>query len=436
MIAEKIVSNLENKFDIVEVYIESTKSKEFELKNSKEFSKSLSIDKGCGIRVVKNSKEAFAYMSLDDNYKNNIDKITDDILLSIELSKKLDCDILNKNRERYARSRGISVKDNKIKNKIYLMDDVAKNFDKKIVDVKGASIAFSEQKFEIANSYGMNIKDSKTYVSSSVSVLAQDKTADMGWYSLDADNFEAIDFEYIAQEASNRALNKLHPQSISTKKYSIILSSDVFTQILAHFFPIFDGYSVINNTTYLKDKMNDKIFSSEITIEDSVSLKNRPNSVLFDAEGQRRNNTVVVKNGVLKSFLHNTYTSKMLNMKNSANAKRAGYASSPKVGAFNFHIKPSKKTKKESLISQIDGLYISEIMGLHMANNISGDFSLGVSGFFIHNGEFLSYFKSATFAGNFFDIMTKIIGISDNMYFSGSFGSPDIAIADCVIGGE
>ncbi len=434
MIAVDILNKISDKFDKVEVYVERTKTEEFSLKNSKDFSKGLNIDSGCGIRLIKDNKMAFVYKTL--NEQDNLDRIIDDILSSIRYSKTTDVDIISKNSNRIKKEAKIEFNENRIKDIIYSMDSSAKDFDKRIVDVKESSVSVFEKQMEIANSNGLETKDYKTHVSASVSVLAKDKISDAGWYSADADKLENLDFDYVAKKGASVAIDKLYPQAISTKKYSIIFENSVFVQLLAHFFPVFDAYSVINHTTAFENKLQEAVFSDKITIKDAKELNSRPNNVLIDDEGNLRKDVVVVEKGVLKNFLSNTYTSNKLKIENTSNAKRASWMSLPKVGAFNFYIEPDKNMPRKKLLNKISGVFITEIMGLHMANSISGDFSFGVNGFFVHNGEFVSYFKAATLADNFFNMMKRVVDVSDEMYFSSSFGSCDVAIADCIIGGE
>ncbi len=434
MLAGDILERVSDKFDKVEVYVEKTKAEEFELRNSKDFSKGLNIDTGCGIRLIKDSKMAFVYTTLDND--NDFDRIINDISHSIKFSKTVDAEMISDNAYNINNEKKVDFDEKKIKDIVYSMDSTAKGFDKRIVDVKGSSVSVFEKQIEIANSNGLYVKDSKTHISASVSVLAKDKIADAGWYSLDADTVDNIDFDYIAKKGASLAVDKLYPKAVSTKKYSIILENSVFVQLLAHFFPVFDAYSVINHTTAFENRMGESVFSDKITIKDSANLKHRPNNMKTDDEGNLRKDVIVVENGVLKNFLSNTYTSNKLKIPNTSNAKRASWMSLPKVGAFNFHIVPDTGMSRTKLMNKIDGLFITEIMGLHMANSISGDFSFGINGFFVHNGELVSYFKAATLADNFFDMMKRVVDVSDEMYFSSSFGSPDVAIADCIVGGE
>ena len=152
-------------------------------------------------------------------------------------------------------------------------------------------------------------------------------------------------------------------------------------------------------------------------------------------EGIKKTHTIVVENGELKTFLHNTYTSNKLKSRNTANARRYSFVNPIKVGPANFYLKPSEKSLQD-LFDSIDGFYITEIMGMHMANPVSGDFSLGVNGFLIESGQKTHYIKASTFSDNFYNILNKTMAVANDLYFTGSVGSPSVWVADCVIGGE
>jgi len=430
--ASVILSKLKNEFDEVEVFLEKTRSLDFELKNSKDFSKGLEESAGIGIRATKGNKMVF--VSLPYN-SDRLDEIIKEAKEAIEYSKTIESPIIPKKAITYEKHIEFKeINESEARERLEFLSSTAKQFDRRIKDVKSASISISLEHVEIANSYGLSVEYEKSMAGASLEILAEDKISDLGFYHLDADELDKIDLGFLAKKSANLAVNKLYPKAIQTKKYSVIISNNTFRDILAHFLGVFNGYSVINHTTPLENKLNEKVFSDKITIIDSKHKKDRPNNIDVDEEGSERNDVVIVENGVLKTFMHNTYTSNKLNMENTAHAKRSGFDSLPKVGPFNLHIKANENITRDKLLNMIDCVYITDIMGLHMANTISGEFSLGINGFLIHNGELVSYFKAATFADNFFEIMKRVIAVSNNTYFSGSVGSPDIAIADCLIG--
>ncbi len=429
----EILERLKKEFDEVEVFVTEFSSTEYELKNSKDFSKGFSKEKGCGIRVINGRRMAFGYLSL--NEETPIERLVDDLKKSVVMAKEIEVDPIPDEVFEFERSSEGSLDENEAREKLNLMCEEAKGIDKRINEVKSASVSVGVSRFEVANSKGLIVKDGGVRFSASVSVLASEgNSSEMGWYSSDSSTSAGIDFKHIAIAAATDAVNKLHGGQVSTKKYSITIKNTVFTEILSHFFPIFSAYSVLHHTTALEGKLTQRVFSDIVNLVDSLDVPGRPNCFMVDHEGNKRKDTFVVRDGILESFLTDTYSARRLGIKPTPNAKRSSWKALPGVGAFNFHLKPGSKSRTQ-LLNKIDGIYVTEVMGLHMANTISGDFSVGIEGFLMHNGEPVSYFKSATLGDNFYEMMKRVIDISDNMYFYGPFGSPDISIADCVVGG-
>ncbi len=432
MKARDILSVLGSRFDAVEVYLEYVKRSGFELENSRDYSKHMYEQHGCGIRVVRDSHPAFVYSTMHGEV-GEVEKIAEQLERYIGMSENADifripeipCRIEDDD------TRNVP-EEERIKDAIYTMDEIAKGFDKRVKSVKSAYVETFEKELEIVNSHGLEALVKKTAFSVGVSSLAEDRISEVGYYNVDSVDFELFDFEMIARESSQRAVNKLYPAPIQPKKYSLILSSEVMVQLLSHFFRVFNGYSVVDHTTALEEREGTKVFSEMITVVDEPRYPGRP-SFVVDDEGVEHGRVIVVDGGILKTFLHNSYTSSKLGVLSTGNARRKTYDSIPRVGPGIFYIEPGEATLRE-LMGRIDGLYVTEIMGLHMANNVSGDFSLGINGFLVKGGEPVSYFRGASFASNFFDMMNNVIGLSGDMFFSGPYGSCDVAVADCVVG--
>ncbi|OSS43131.1 TldE protein, part of TldE/TldD proteolytic complex [Desulfurella amilsii] len=416
-------------FNQLEVYIEKYIEKSFDLKNESDYSKSLSETIGVALRLIKDDYIFFVNSTLNDEKK--VEDMIDNVS-SMSFSKKIDAQILSKADDEFSFKEVNEYDESKIKEAIYEMSFAAKNFDKRIQQVKSSSVNINEKYIWVLNSFGLKAHQAYNIVDSQVSVLAKDKIEEMGWCDEKGFSLNDIDFVNIAKVASQRAVEKLSPSSFSTKKLSVVLSNEVMSYMLRYFFNIFSAQSVIDKTTKLE--IGKKAFSSSVTIVDDNIAKGGV-KFFIDEEGVQKKPTIVMQNGELKTFLHNTYTSGKLNCQNTANAKRFGFVNPVKVGPANFYLKPSNESL-EDLLSTVDGFYITEIMGMHMANPISGDFSLGVNGFLIESGQKIKYIKASTFTDNFYNILNKVIKVANNVYFSGSVGSPSVWVADCIIGGE
>jgi PmbA protein len=154
----------------------------------------------------------------------------------------------------------------------------------------------------------------------------------------------------------------------------------------------------------------------------------------FDGEGIPTRRTVVIENGILKSYLLNTYTAKKLGLETTANASR-GLAGTPGIGPGNYFLEPGPKTPNQIIAEIKDGLYVTEFLG-HGANLVTGDYSRGASGMWIVNGELAYPVEEITVAGNLKDMFNNISEIGSELEFRGSVASPTIRIDGLTVGGE
>jgi PmbA protein len=154
----------------------------------------------------------------------------------------------------------------------------------------------------------------------------------------------------------------------------------------------------------------------------------------FDGEGIPTRRTVVIENGILKSYLLNTYTAKKLGLESTANASR-GLAGTPGIGPGNYFLQAGSKRPEEIIGGIKEGLYVTEFLG-HGANLVTGDYSRGASGMWIVNGELGYPVEEITVAGNLKEMFNNISEIGSDLEFRGSMASPTIRIDGLTVGGE
>ena len=144
---------------------------------------------------------------------------------------------------------------------------------------------------------------------------------------------------------------------------------------------------------------------------------------------------MVIENGVLKSYLLNTYTAKKLGLQTTANASR-GLAGTPGIGPGNYFLQPGAKTPQQIIAGDIkEGLYVTEFLG-HGANLVTGDYSRGASGMWISGGELAYPVEEITVAGNLKEMFLNISEIANDLEFRGSMASPTMRIDGLTVGGE
>jgi PmbA protein len=153
----------------------------------------------------------------------------------------------------------------------------------------------------------------------------------------------------------------------------------------------------------------------------------------FDGEGLPSRRTVVVENGVLRSYLLNTYSARKLGMKSTHNAAR-GLAGTPGIGAGNLYLEPGTLTPEEIIAAVPKGLYVTSLMG-HGVNPVTGDYSRGATGLWIENGELTHAVEEVTVAGNLADMLRNVSAIGNDLIFRSAVAAPTLRIDGMTLAG-
>ena len=246
----------------------------------------------------------------------------------------------------------------------------------------------------------------------------------------------------VVEEAVSEALAKIGAGSVDSGKYNVVISGNQMRSLLSVFSSAFSAKAVIDGMSRLKGLEGEKIASDIVTITDDPQREGNAVGTNFDAEGVATHRKAVVEAGVLKTFLHNRETALAMGKETTANASKAGYSSPIGVRPYSFAIEPGDKSREELFALAGDGIYITEINGLHAgANPVSGDFSLQSAGFLIKDGKKAGSVKGFTVAGNFFELLKNISALGDKLErgvvtgFTG-FCSPDVLVPDMSVAGK
>ena len=224
--------------------------------------------------------------------------------------------------------------------------------------------------------------------------------------------------------AAKKTIQKLNPQKIESEKISIIFDRRISKGILSAFASAITASSVARGASFLKNKINEEIFSTSINIYDKPDIVKGLGSRYFDSEGVKTKELKLVDRGVLKHYLVDTYYGKKLNLKSNG---RSG-------GTSNLFFEKGSIPYKDLLKLNSKTLYITETIG-HGSNLVTGDYSVGANGFILENGVFKYPVSEITIAGNFKDIF-KNITLADDLEFKYSTNAPTILIEGMVVAGK
>ncbi|MGA9528269.1 MAG: TldD/PmbA family protein [Terriglobales bacterium] len=316
-------------------------------------------------------------------------------------------------------------------------EKAALDSDPRLKNSDGGSFDAATGRKVLANSHGFVGEYRRSYCSVAAVPIAQDEQGNMQrdyWYSVSRSLAGLESAEAVGKEAARRTIRRLGARKVKTAHVPVVLDPQVARSIIEHIFEGVNGDSVYRGASFLAGKLGEQIASSNVSVIDDGTMPGGFGTSPFDGEGIPTRRTVVIENGVLKSYLLNTYTARKLKLETTANASR-GLAGTPGIGPGNYFLQPGKKTPQQ-LIGEIkDGLYVTEFLG-HGANLVTGDYSRGASGLWIVNGELAYPVEEITVAGNLKDMFKNISEIASDLEFRGSVASPTIRIDGLTVGGE
>ena len=315
-------------------------------------------------------------------------------------------------------------------------EKAALDFDSRIKNSEGGSFDAATGHKVLANSHGFVGEFRRSYCSVAAVPIARTEAGAMQrdyWFSV-ARTLKKLDSpEHVGKTAAERALRRLGARKVKTAHVPIVLDPLVATSILEHIFEGINGDSVYRGASFLAGKLGEKIAGSNVTVIDDGTMAGGFGTSPFDGEGIPTRRTVVIENGVLKSYLLNTYTAKKLGLQTTANASR-GLAGTPGIGPGNYFLQPGPKTPKELIGGIKEGLYVTEFLG-QGANLVTGDYSRGASGLWISGGEFAYPVEEITVAGNLKELFFNISEIANDLEFRGAVACPTIRIDGLTVGG-
>ncbi|MBW8749570.1 MAG: TldD/PmbA family protein [Acidobacteria bacterium] len=313
--------------------------------------------------------------------------------------------------------------------------------DTRIQNSSGAEFDAATSRKIVVNSRGFSGEYRRSYCGFSVSPIAQDTTGTMQrdyWYS-SARHIGGLESpEEVGKEAARRALRRLGARRVPTQKAPVVFSPEIARSLMANIFDAANGDAIYRHASFFAGQLGEQVAGENVTIVDDGTLVF--NGVAgfgtspFDGEGLPTRRTVIVENGVLKSYVLNSYTGRKLGLRSTGNASR-GLAGTPGIGAGNFFLQPGSITPQQLIGDVKSGLYVTETMGFGV-NLVTGDYSQGASGLWIENGELAYPVEEITIAGNLRDMYRNIVAIGNDLNFRSSSASPTIRIEGITIAGS
>ncbi|RLJ71363.1 PmbA protein [Hydrogenivirga caldilitoris] len=437
---EKIVKRFIKPGYEYEVFHQRVKKTKVEVSDEDLENLSSSEESGVGIRVLREKRIGFAYTT-----KLEEESLRDVVEKAIQACELQNPDEGNLFLETLKNSQTESVFDKEgvelpLEQKIEFtlsLERNAKSMDSRIKGVRKA--AFTEGVFEVnlVNSYGVEFGYEGTYYTAMIAALAQEgEDSAISWEFRGERRFSKLNPEEIAADVVFKSTSLLNPKPMDTKVMPVVFFRESFAMLMDAFSSMFLGDSLVKGKTLLKDRTGEVVANELFTLVDDGTLKEGFLTTPYDAEGVPRNRNVVIDRGVFRGFLHSLYTATLSSQEPTGNSERGSFKTLPVSGITNLYVESGGYSLEELLGMEEQVLLVTDLMGLHTTDPVSGEFSLGASGVLFKNGEPYHAVRGVTVAGNILDLWNKIVAVGNDLKFYGNVGSPSILVADVTVGGS
>lgn len=306
---------------------------------------------------------------------------------------------------------------------------------KGVGQAEGATANWSTSALWFATSEGFSKGWRGSHHGLSVSAIAAQDGAMERDYDYDSsrhfDNLPSP--EKIGTTAGHRAIAKLGSKQMTSAALPVIFDERVSASLVTALLGAISGTSVARGVSFLKDKMGETLFPANITILDDPHLVRGDASRPWDGEGTINRRTSIITDGVLGTWLLNQPTARQLDLVTTGHASR-GIGSPPSVSATNTWMVAGTQSPEQLYKTAGHGLLVSEMFGPSLNSN-TGDYSVGVSGYLIENGERTGPVSEVTIAGNLLEVFASLIPGSD-LKMDGSTNAPSLLVEGLTIAGS
>jgi len=318
-----------------------------------------------------------------------------------------------------------------------LLEKSALVHDSRVTKVRKSSASFTEARWAIVNSRGIKASSSGTYFSCGIMVVAEEGGDSQMGYDMDYKRRGAeIDYASVGRYAAARAVGHLGARHAPSGLFPVVLDNVVASEFLSVLASSFSAESVLKGKSLLKDRVGEAVLAGIVNIYDDGLIPGGPATRAFDDEGVPSNRTPLVEGGVLKAYLHNSYTAGRVGASSTGNAVRGGFRATPGVGPTNLYIEKGKLSPADIMGGVSSGLLVQEVLGMHTANPVSGDFSVGVSGQWLEGGKVVYPVREAAISGNILDIFKGVEAVASDLRFMGRLGAPTLLLKPLSVSGS
>ena len=239
--------------------------------------------------------------------------------------------------------------------------------------------------------------------------------------------------EKIGRTAGERTVERLDPRKVKSKRVPIVFDRRIAGSLVSHLASAINGAAVARKTSFLKDRLGQRLFRPGIQVLDDPLRRRGLRSRPFDAEGVATRRLAVVEDGVLASWILDSATARELGFASTGHAQR-GVSSTPAPGPSNLHLAAGSDPPEALMADIAEGFYVTDLIGVGV-NQVTGDYSRGASGFWIENGKRSYPVSEVTIAGNLIEMFQTLLPAND-LEFRFGINAPSVRVEGLTVAGR
>jgi PmbA protein len=306
-------------------------------------------------------------------------------------------------------------------------ENAALEFDPRIVNSEGASVDSNAGLSVYGNSHGFLQAQHKTRHSISCSVVAESdgKMQRDYWYDISRRADRLASARSVGVKAAERTLRRLDASKLKTQQAPVLFVPELARSIIGSFTSAIGGSAQYRKASFLLDSVGESVFPEFVQLHENPFIPEALGSANFDSEGVATTAKHLLRDGVVQSYLLDSYSARKLGL------TATGHAS----GVHNLALESTGKNFEECLATMHRGFLVTELMG-HGVNTVTGDYSRGAAGFWVENGKLDHAIEEVTIASNLREMFRGIVEIGNDIDFRSSIHCGSILIDNMMIAGS
>jgi PmbA protein len=316
------------------------------------------------------------------------------------------------------------------------LEVLALSLDPRMKRVRAASLTETVADVRFLNSRGQGgTQRESAYLASVESVAEEGAEGQTGYGFGFARRFSDLRPDMIAQESGRRALRMLKGRHLPTGRLAAILENEAAADLLEVLAPSFLAPNVAKGKSMFAGKIGRPVASSLVEMADDPLDPEGTGAAVFDGEGVPSRRSVLVRNGTLEMYLSDSFWGRKIGTGTTASLRRPGPKLPPAVGTAGLCVTKGDRTVRQMLSDLGSGVILVEFLGIHTADPVSGDFSVGASGIRFEGGEEREPVRGFAVSGNVLSLLRDVVAVGDDFRWFGGTGCPSLAVSGIEIGG-